>query len=56
MKEYYVEQYKLACSDYKVAKNEDEKHDALRRMCRLENDAIVMGFGDELKRMRSPYV
>ena len=56
MKEYYAEQYKLALSDYKIAKNEDEKHDALRRMCSLENDAIRMGFGDELKKSNRPYV
>lgn len=41
-KQYIEEQYRLAYLDYKTAKNEDEKQDALRRMHRLVNLAAEM--------------
>lgn len=41
-KQYIEEQYRLAYLDFEIAKNENEKWDALRRMHRLVNLAAEM--------------
>jgi hypothetical protein len=44
--EYIKDQYHLAASDYRLARTESEKHEALRRMHRLSVLASTMyGFG-----------
>lgn len=45
-KEYIEEQYKLAVSDFKTAKNEDEQWSARKAMAKLEQIAVQM-FGFE---------
>lgn len=56
MDKYYIEsQYRLAVSDYRLSINDAQKHDALRRMAKLELIASeVFGFDycDELEKMK----
>lgn len=51
-KEYILNYYKLAMSDFKIAKNEDEKWDARKRMAKLEaiaSEKYGFDFTDSLK-------
>ena len=56
MDKYYIEsQYRLAVLDYKLSINDDQKHDALRRMAKLEliaSEFFGFNFCDELGKMK----
>lgn len=50
-KEYLIDQYKLAVSDFKIAHNEDEQFEARNRMANLEKmaaESFGFDFCDEL--------
>lgn len=53
---YLMEQYKLAISDFKVAKNEDEQWKARKELAKLEQTAVEMygnAFCDELEKLKN---
>lgn len=53
-KEYITNQYKLAFSDFNIAKNEDEKWDARKRMAKLEvlaSEKFGFVFADSLSKI-----
>ena len=56
MNKYYIEsQYRLAFLDYKFSINDVQKHDALRRMAKLEliaSEIFGFNFCDELEKMQ----
>ena len=56
MDKYYIEsQYRLAVSDYWLAINDVQKHDAMRRMAKLEliaSEEFGFYYCDELEKMK----
>lgn len=55
-REYLTEQYKLAWSDFQIARSEDEQWDARKRLAKIEQTAIELygnGFAEELRRIRN---
>lgn len=55
-REYLTEQYKLAWSDFQIARSEDEQWDARKRFAKIEQTAIELygnGFAEELRRIRN---
>ena len=51
-KDYIENEYRLAVSDFKLAKNEDEQWDARKRMAKLEqiaSSAYGFEYADSLK-------
>lgn len=54
-REYLAEQYKLAWSDFQIARSEDEQWDARKRLAKIEQTAIELygnGFAEELRQIR----
>lgn len=55
-KSYLMEQYKLAVSNFRVAKNEDEQWKAREKLAKLEQTAVEMygnAFCDELEKLKN---
>lgn len=55
-KEYLKEQYKLAWSDFQIARSEDEQWEARKRLAKLEQTAIELygnRFAEELRKIRN---
>lgn len=55
-REYLAEQYKLAWSDFQIARSEDEQWDARKRLAKIEQTAIELygnGFAEELRQIRN---
>ena len=55
-REYLTEQYKLAWSDFQIARSEDEQWDARKRLAKIEQTAIELygnRFAEELRRIRN---
>ena len=55
-REYLAEQYKLAWSDFQIARSEDEQWDARKRLAKIEQTAIELygnGFAEELRKIRN---
>lgn len=55
-REYLKEQYKLAWSDFQIARSEDEQWDARKRLAKIEQTAIELygnGFAEELRKIRN---
>lgn len=56
MDKHYIEsQYKLAILDYKLAKDDNEKHSAQRRMAKLEliaSETFGFNYCDELEKLK----
>lgn len=59
MKKYIEEQYKLAISDFKIAKTEDEQWQARKDMARIEalaTEKYGFEYCDELQKLKSEIV
>lgn len=55
-REYLAEQYRLAWSDFQIARSEDEQWDARKRLAKIEQTAIELygnGFAEELRQIRN---
>lgn len=55
-REYLAKQYKLAWSDFRIARSEDEQWDARKRLAKIEQTAIELygnGFVEELRKIRN---
>lgn len=54
-REYLKEQYRLAWSDFQIARSEDEQWDARKRLAKIEQTAIELygnGFVEDLRNIR----
>lgn len=55
-REYLAEQYKLAWSDFRIARSEDEQWEARKRLAKIEQTAIELygnRFAEELRQIRN---
>lgn len=55
-REYLKEQYKVAWSDFQIARSEDEQWDARKRLAKIEQTAIELygnGFVEDLRNIRN---
>lgn len=55
-REYLAEQYKLAWSDFRIARSEDEQWEARKSLAKIEQTAIELygnGFAEDLRRIRN---
>lgn len=55
-KEYLKEQYKLAWSDFRVARSEDEQWESRKILAKIEQTAIELygkRFAEELRKIRN---
>lgn len=55
-KEYLKEQYKLAWSDFRVARSEDEQWEARKSLAKIEQTAVELygnRFAEELRKIRN---
>lgn len=55
-REYLKEQYKIAWSDFQIARSEDEQWDARKRLAKIEQTAIELygnGFVEDLRNIRN---
>lgn len=55
-KEYLREQYKLAWSDFLIARSEDEQWEARKILAKIEQTAIELygnGFAEDLRKIRN---